>query len=82
MTESVRGDARIATVTLTLANGRTLMRSYRADEPWPDWMEEPPAFLTDLRKDWPKANEPVQFTANIDEGYEQDARDLLGYERA
>jgi hypothetical protein len=73
-------EARIATVTLTFASGHTLLRSYRMDEPWPAWMDEPPAFLTDLAKDWPVPNEPIQFTANVEEGHEQDARDLLGYE--
>lgn len=73
-------DARVATVTLTFANGRTLARSYRTDDPWPSWMDDPPAFLGDLRKDWPKSNEPIQFIATVDEGYEQEARDLLRYE--
>lgn len=77
-----RLQARIATVNLTFANGRTLLRSYRIGEPWPGWIEEPPEFLSSLRKEWPTPSEPVRFSADVAPGFEQEARDLLRYETA
>ena len=74
-------DTRIATVTLTFANGWITVRSYRVDDPWPEWIADPPAFLTDLRKDWPVPGEPIQYTARVDVGFEQEARDLLAFSR-
>lgn len=71
-------NAPVATVTLRLSTGESVSRTYMTDEPWPAWMADPPAFLSDLRKEWPKANEPIQFTATvIGDQCDAAARELL-----
>lgn len=73
-------DRPVIRAVLTLPDGTELTRDWRMDEAASaDWiMDGPPEWLENPSRAWPHPQDPVTFKGTVREGYEDEARRVMG----